>query len=118
MKQESKVITQYVNKRNKRVGVLAAAINPEGKVTIGWSLARKPKNLTPVQAVQLVLVGGQDALKQALGDKFNPYFGTELAISRTQANMPLPPPQSLYKDAIKFQERASRYFKHNDLNVI
>ena len=72
----------------KKVGVMAAAKNPVGNVMIGWSLAHRQ-----------------------LETNFDPHFGTELAIARTQAYTLVEPPLSMKPELTAFAERAKRYFK-------
>ena len=73
----------------KKVGAMAAAMNGEGKIMIGWSLAHR----------QLEPLG------------FDPGFAMKLAIDRTQANTLVDPPRSMKLELAEFAARAKRYFK-------
>ena len=90
------VIFQYVrNRRNQKVGVVAAVKRSDDTVGFGFSLCAKNK-----------------------GDKFNPVTALNIAIGRAE-NFPhfkADVPHSVMEDWRIIYDRAVRYFKNCEIN--
>jgi len=73
--------------RGKKVGVLVADLNEQGKVVIGHSKWHKKL------------------------DEYDPKFGSGVAMDRLKSDSKAPPALSILSDYLKFKERVTKYFK-------
>ena len=81
-------IVQRVAGQKQKVATFIGMKDREDCIRIGWSRAN---------------------INQ--GDKFNKKVGLRIATERLKATEMVPVPESLFYDALEFQERCQRYFR-------
>jgi hypothetical protein len=84
-----------LNANNPMVGCIVASKKPSGKVGIGWSRCAVTR-----------------------GDNFKKEIALKIALGRAEKGTIDVPPNSMLKAIVAMEDRAARYFKDSEVQII